>query len=134
MSAVDSGTMNVGSLMHADVITCRPEATLRQVAAILAEHRIHAVVVAGDDESAPLAVVTDRDVIWAHSRGELDRVTAREAATEPTLTVRSSALLRRATELMAHYGSTHVVVTESAGGRAIGILSSLDVANAIAGL
>jgi CBS domain-containing protein len=33
---------------------------------------------------------------------------------------------------MAHYGTSHVVVTESGGGRTIGILSSLDVAEAIA--
>jgi CBS domain-containing protein len=114
------------------VITCRPEATLRKVAAILAAHRIHAVVVASEGERAPLAVVTDRDVIWAHARGELDRVTAREAATEPTITVRADAGLRQATELMAHYGTSHVVVTES-GGRPVGVLSSLDVAEAIAG-
>jgi CBS domain-containing protein len=59
-------------------------------------------------------------------------VTAREAATEPTLTVRAGAELRSATELMAHYGTSHVVVTECGGGRAIGILSGLDVADAVA--
>ena len=51
----------VGEVMHADVITCRPEATLRTVAGILATHRIHAVIVATGDEGAPCAVVTDRD-------------------------------------------------------------------------
>lgn len=131
MSAVDSEGTTVGALMHAGVITCRPEATLRKVAAILAAHRIHAVVVGSEGARAPVAVVTDRDVIWAHARGELDRVTAGKAASEPTLTVRAEAELRRASELMAHYGTTHVVVTESGGGRAIGILSSLDVADAI---
>jgi CBS domain-containing protein len=132
MRAVDSPSTPVGAVMHAGVITCRPEATLRKVAAILAAHRIHAVVVASEGERAPLAVVTDRDVIWAHARGELDRITAREAATEPTVTIRAQAALGQATELMAHYGTSHVVVTESGGGRAIGILSSLDVAEAIA--
>jgi CBS domain-containing protein len=131
MSAVDSERTTVGALMHSGVITCRPEASLRKVAAILAAHRIHAVVVASDDERAPLAVVTDRDVIWAHAHGKLDRMTAREAATEPTVTVRAGAQLRQVTELMAHYGTGHVVVTESGGGRAIGIVSSLDVADAV---
>ena len=92
------------------------------------------MVVATEHERAPLAVVTDRDVIWGHAHGKLDSVTAREAASEPTLTVRAGAQLRQVTELMAHYGSSHVVVTESGGGKAIGIVSSLDVADAIASL
>ena len=122
----------VAEAMHPGVVTCPPETSLRAVAGLLAEHRIHAVVVAGDEEDAPIAVVTDRDVIWSQSRGELDLVSARDAASEPTVTVRADAGLPRATELMAHFGTTHVVVTESGGGRPVGILSSLDVARAIA--
>ena len=121
----------VGEVMHPGVITCSPDATLRTVAGILAAHRIHAVVVASSDENPPVAVVTDRDVVYGHSRGELDRVTARDAASEPTITVRVDTDLRHAAELMAHYGTSHVVVTESGGRRPIGILSSLDVAAAL---
>jgi CBS domain-containing protein len=127
ISAHDPQT--VGDVMHTGVITCRPDATLRAVAGILAAHRIHAVVVAGEEEQAPCAVVTDRDVVFRHSRGELDRVTAREAALEPTVTVRADADLRHAAELMAQYGTSHVIVTD--GGKPVGILSSLDVAAAV---
>lgn len=122
----------VGDVMHAPVITCHPEATLRTVAGILAEHRIHAVVVASEREDAAIAVVTDRDVVWSHSHGDLDDVNARDAASEPTVTVRAGADLRRATELMAHFGTSHVVVTENGCARPVGILSSLDVAGAAA--
>lgn len=122
----------VGDVMHAGVITCPPDATLRAVAGLLAAHRIHAVVVASPSERAR-AVVTDRDVIYSHSRGELDRVTAQGAATEPTVTVRPDADLRHAAELMARFGTSHVVVTEVGGGAPIGILSSLDIAEAVAG-
>src|SRR5512142_1671661 len=78
------------------------------------------------------AVVTDRDVIYSHSRGELDRFTAPGAATEPPVTVRPAADLRHAAELMARFGTSHVVVTEVGGGVPIGILSSLDIAEAVA--
>lgn len=122
----------VGDVMHAEVITCRPDATLRTVAGILAAHHIHAVVVAGDNEAVPCAVVTDRDVIFGHARGELDRITARDAATEPTVTIRADLELRRASELMAHYGTSHVIVTAAGGSNPVGILSSLDVAAAVA--
>jgi hypothetical protein len=63
----------VGSVMHSGVVTCRPDATLRTVAGILAAHRIHAVIVASPDEAAPCAVVTDRDVVFGHSLGKLDQ-------------------------------------------------------------
>jgi CBS domain-containing protein len=94
-------------------------------------HRIHAVVVASPDEAAPIAVVTDRDVVLGHARGNLDRLTAREAASEPTVTVRADLDLRSASETMAQYGTTHIVVTAPGDGRPIGILSSLDIANVI---
>jgi CBS domain-containing protein len=122
----------VRDVMHAPVITCPPEATLRTVAGLLAEHRIHAVVVASNGEEAAVAVVTDRDVVWSGSHGGLDNVSARDAASEPTVTVRAEADLGRAAELMAHFGTSHVVVTEDGGGRPVGILSSLDVAAAVA--
>jgi CBS domain-containing protein len=78
----------VGGVMHSGVVTCRPDASLRTVARLLAEHRIHAVVVTtGPEKTTPSAVVTDRDVVFAYSRGQLDRLTARDAASEPTITV-----------------------------------------------
>ena len=49
--------------MQPGIVTCRPEATLRTVAGILAAHRIHAVVVVSDDVDAGWLVVSDRDVV-----------------------------------------------------------------------
>ena len=130
----DEPQRKVAEVMHLGVITCRPDASLRTVAGIFAEHRIHAVVVEGRDPDAPgpCTVVTDRDIVLRHSRGELDRVTARDAAGEPAVTVRPDTDLRKASELMAHYGTSHVIVTEAGGSRPVGVLSSLDVAAAIA--
>jgi CBS domain-containing protein len=124
--------MTVGEVMHAGIISCRPETTLRTVAGILAAHRIHAVVVAAADADAGWSVVSDRDVVRSHSRGELDQVTAGEAASEPTLSVREDADLQHAAELMDHYGTSHLIVTASGGGRPTGVLSSLDLAAAVA--
>lgn len=126
------GEKTVGEVMHAGVITCRPDDTLRTVAGLLAAHRIHAVVVSTADEDAACAVVSDRDIVFRHARGDLDRVTAREAANEPTVTIRADTELRHAAELMTRFGTSHVVVTEKPNGRPIGILSSLDIAAAAA--
>ncbi len=121
----------VGTAMHEGVVTCKPDATLRTVAALLVRHRIHAVVVATADAGTSCAVVTDRDVVLGYARGNLDRLTAREAASEPTVTVRADLDLRYAAEIMAQNGTTHVVVTAPRDGRPIGILSSLDVARIV---
>jgi CBS domain-containing protein len=112
-------------------VTCRPDASLRTVARLLGEHRIHAVVVTGPEETAPSAVVTDRDVVFAYSRGQLDLLTARDAASEPTITVRPDHDLRDASETMARHGVTHIVVTARGDATPIGILSSLDIAKAV---
>ena len=117
--------------MHSGVVSCSPDATLRTVARILASHRIHAVFVVGTDEVGPSAVVTDRDVLFAHATGKLDRLTARDAATEPTVTVRPTLDLRSASELMMRHGVAHIVVTRADDRRAIGVVSSLDIAGAV---
>jgi CBS domain-containing protein len=124
----------VADVMHQGVVTCPPEATLRSVAAILAREQIHAVVVAAEHETAARAVVTDRDVVFNHSRGELDRVTAGEAASVPTVTVRPDADLRQASQLMAHFGTSHVLVSGRGGGAPVGIVSSLDIARVVGGV
>jgi CBS domain-containing protein len=121
----------VGSVMHSGLVTCPPEASLRNVAQLMAEHSIHAVLVVSPDEPAPCAVVTDRDIMFAHATGRLDRLRARDAATEPTITVRANLDLRSASELMSHHGTTHIVVTGADDRRAIGIVSSLDIARVI---
>ena len=100
MTSPGEPRLTVGRAMHSGVVTCPPDATLRAVAKILATRRIHAVVVASPDETAPRAIVTDRDVVFAHSQGNLDRLTAREVASEPTATVRADLDLRYASELM----------------------------------
>jgi CBS domain-containing protein len=124
-------TLTVGSVMNIGLVTCSPDETLRVVAAKLAGHRIHAIIVAEDDQRAPLAVVTDRDVVFGHSVGKLDVLTAREASTEPTVTVRPDVDLRHASDLMTRHGTTHIIVTDGSYGSAVGILSSLDVAAAV---
>ncbi len=120
--------------MHSGVVTCAPDASLRTAAALLGEHGIHAVVVVSPDEAAPVAVVTDRDVLFAYATGRLDELTARDAATEPTISVRPTLDLRSASELMSRHGTTHAVVTNADDRRPVGVVSSLDIARAVGGV
>ena len=54
MSAIEPTRLTARDAMHPGVITCPPTATLRTVGRILAAHRIHAVVVASEEEPAPI--------------------------------------------------------------------------------
>ena len=48
----------VRDLMHPGVLTCNPDATLGQVAVLLTQHKVHALIVT-DPEDRPLGVISD---------------------------------------------------------------------------
>lgn len=123
--------------MHPGLISCPPETPLRTVARMMASYRVHAIVVHahGDDERPGgdgWGVVTDVDLVRAALDEDLDAVTAGQIAATPALTVASVEPLERALQLMVEDEVTHVIVVERHAGRPIGVLSTLDVARAIA--
>jgi CBS domain-containing protein len=58
--------------------------------------------------------------------------TAGATAATAALTIRPGDTLRRATQLMLEHGTTHLVVVDGDALRPIGVLSTLDVARALA--
>jgi CBS domain-containing protein len=125
--------------MHPGMISCPPETPLRTVARMMASYRVHAIVVhAHDDDELPggesWGVVTDVDLVRAAVDENVDALTAKQVAATPALTVSSIDPLERALQLMVEHEVTHVIVVERHSGRPIGVLSTLDVARALAGL
>ncbi len=114
--------------MHHGVMTCRHDDSIHHVAAIMSNYRVHAVVVATGNGARPLGIVSDLDVATAAATGA--ECTALEAAATEPLSVSSSASLERAAQLMSEHGVSHLVVLDSAGGYPLGILSTLDFAEA----
>ncbi|WUI03094.1 CBS domain-containing protein [Spirillospora sp. NBC_00431] len=108
------------------VATVRPEATVRQLLAILAEHNIGAVVVSPDGTSIS-GIVSERDVVRRmHERGAvlLDRPVSDIMTTE----VRSCGPGDKVEDLrrtMTEHRFRHVPVVED--GRLAGIVSIGDV-------
>jgi CBS domain-containing protein len=124
--------------MHPGMISCPPETPLRTVARMMASYRVHAIVVhAHDDDELPggesWGVVTDVDLVRAAVDENVDALTAKQVAATPALTVSSIDPLERALQLMTEHEVTHVIVVERHSGRPIGVLSTLDVARALAG-
>jgi CBS domain-containing protein len=127
---------SVADAMSHGVIRCAPETPLRTVARIMATYNVHAVYVFdyGDeaDESVELwGLVSDLDVAAA-ACGEIDRRTAGHSAVTPLQTVLSDQPLAEAAELMSLKGTAHLAVLDPVTQRPVGVVSTLDVARAIA--
>ena len=121
----------VTDAMRHGVLTCQAETPLRTVARMMSEHRVHSVVVTSLDGVGEQAwgIVTDVDVLQSVG-ANLDRVTAGMAAGSELLTIDPGDDLETAARTMAEYEATHAVVVNR--GKPIGVLSSLDIAAAIA--
>jgi CBS domain-containing protein len=121
--------MKVGAAMHRGVIACAPDYSGVTAARIMASHRIHAVVV--EVEGRTPRIVTDGDVASALYDGRLAATTAAEIARPCPILTREDTL-DRAVALMHELRATHaVVVDHPRSQRPIGVLSVLDIANAL---
>jgi CBS domain-containing protein len=117
--------------MHHGMVSCAPDDSLRDVAATMANHRVHAVLIAERQGGRPLGVVSVLDLAAAAARGD-DQATALSATSEP-ITVSSDASVQDAAQMMSAQGVTHLVVVEGASGYPAGVISMLDVASVYAG-
>jgi len=122
--------VRVRDCMHQGVLTCSANDPLQDVAAIMANHRIHAVVITASNADRPIGIVSDLDVVAAVAV-DAD-CSAREAAATETLSVSADESIRTAAQLMSEHGVSHLVVVDSAGGYPLGVLSTLDIAAAYA--
>jgi CBS domain-containing protein len=129
-------TATVGDAMTNGVISCSPETPLRVVARMMATFGVHAIFVfehVDEDDEAPRlwAVVSDLDLVAA-TRLDLDTLTAGETAVTPLVSVEADRSIAEAGSLMAQYGIAHLAVTDPAFDRPIGVISTLDIARAVA--
>lgn len=129
--------VTVDQAMHPGVLTCPPEAPLRDVARMMSRYRVHAIVVFTEDHEVEEAVgvwgvVSDVDLVAAVAVGDVDGRTAGGTARTPLVTIHRDETLTRAAELMKQQGVTHLVVVSPGAERPLGIVSSLDLARAVA--
>jgi CBS domain-containing protein len=133
MPAFDQAT--VADVMRPGVMSCPPDVPAVNVARMMATHHIHAVVVDGirvdpiHGEHLVWGLVSDLDLARAAHAGVEGLVAADLAASEP-LAVAPSVPLTDAAQLMDEHGTAHLVVVD--GGRPIGVISTLDIAGALA--
>jgi CBS-domain-containing membrane protein len=121
----------VRDLMRPEVITCRPEIPLGQLAHRLSKHHVHALFVAGADEKI-VGVITDFDLLageWlsgdAQSLEAMRGMTAGDLMSAPVDTIEASATAGKAARKMLELTVRRLLVTED--GRPVGVISVSDV-------
>lgn len=131
-------TLRVAEAMHPGLISCSPDTPLRAVAGMMATYRVHAILVtAHGAEELPgggvWGVISDTDLLRAAQMGDLDEQASRVLASAPVLTVGTGEKLAHAARLMAEHEISHLIVVEPHTARPVGVLSTLDIARALAG-
>jgi CBS domain-containing protein len=127
--ALDEAT--VLDVMRLGVVSCPPEASLREVARILANYRIHSVVITEIEGDRPWGIVTDLDLAAAAGE-DVDKRTARDVARGDVVTVTADEKLAAAARLMVDNETAHLVVVQPHSGQPVGVISTLDLAGVLA--
>ena len=123
--------------MRVGIISCHADASLRAIADLMASYHVHAVVVEGAEVESGVApgrewgIVSDVELARAAARGELE-ATAGELAGSGAISIGPAEPLRRAAELMSEHCVSHLIVSTAPTARPIGIISTLDLAVALA--
>lgn len=129
--------VSASEAMHHGVIAVPPHTPLVDVASRMAQSSVHSVVVEGlaktlgGQETLVWGILSDLDLMRAISAGRLDASAGEFAATE-IVSVESTDQLEDVASLMAEHECTHLVVVSPQSGEPVGVVSSLDVARALA--
>ncbi len=127
--------VTVKDVMHEGVISCAPDASLEDVARVMREQRVSALVVV--EQAVAVGVISQTDLVNAafvqpymrYWRG----MVARHLMSSPVISIRRNISLADALELLESRRIHRLVVTEEGpdGERPVGILSMTDIARAL---
>ncbi len=127
----------VADAMRAGIISGQADTSLRAIAELMASYHVHAVVVEwGAVQPGAVArrgwgIVSDFELARAAARGELD-TTAGELAGSEAAFIGPAEPLHRAAERMVEHRVSHLIVSTAPTARPVGIISTLDLAVALA--
>ena len=120
----------VKDLMHPGVITCKPDATLGQVATLLDQHQVHALFVV-DRDGRVMGVISDFDLMageWLSSDPEsldaMRKLTASDLMTKPVDSIDVLTPLKDAAGLFLQKRVARLLVTEN--NKPVGVIALAD--------
>lgn len=121
----------VRDYMHPGVITCRPDAQLGQVAVMLTQHHVHALMVV-DRDGRIIGIITDFDLLageWLSADPEslnvMRKMTAGDLMSTPVGSIEADAPLNEAAKRMNKEVIRRLLVTEK--GKPVGVISVSDI-------
>lgn len=127
----------VKDLMHPGVITCKPDATLGQVATLLDQHQVHALFVI-DRDGRVMGVISDFDLMageWLSSDPEsldaMRKLTASDLMTKPVDSVDVLTPLKEAAGLILQKRVARLLVTEN--NKPVGVIALADFIASLTG-
>src|SRR4030095_3059657 len=127
----------VRDIMSKGLLTCSPDTSLGQVAILLTERRVHALIVS-NPTGAPLGLISDFDLLageWLSTDKEslaiMKKLTAKNLMTSPIDTIEAGATVERAAHLMLEKQIHRLMVSEN--DKPIGVISISDIVASIAG-
>ncbi|MGZ5399777.1 MAG: CBS domain-containing protein [Nocardioides sp.] len=121
--------MRIGDVLGAkpskDVVTIAPEAGVRELLALLAEHNVGALIVSTDGETVE-GIVSERDVVrQLHHEGTVVNNTVGAIMTSKVETCKPDAQLDELMKIMTDRRIRHVPVVD--GDKLVGIVSIGDI-------
>ena len=129
-------TKLVRDLMHPGVLTCRPDALLGQVAVLLTQHKVHALIVT-DPEGRPLGVISDYDLLageWlsvdVESLATMRHLSAHDLMSYPVDMIDANMPIKEAAQTIIEKDVSRLLVTEK--GKPVGVISTTDFVASIA--
>lgn len=126
-SSLDPALPLVSALMHANVVTCRPDESLNRCAQIMWDEACGCVPVV-DEEGRPISIITDRDVCMAaYIQGKpLSDIAVSSAMSKRLLLVGADDTVDAAERVMRRHGVRRLLVVARDGVLA-GVLSFDDI-------
>jgi len=125
--ASQGGTMMrpLAVMMKRNPRSISPEATLAEVAAMMRDTRVGAILVA--EQGTFIGIVSETDLVRKAMAGQLNAAQAKVRAimSSPVITIEQDRSAHDASDLMAEKGIRHLAVTED--GRIVGIVTVRDL-------
>ncbi len=121
--------MRINDVLNAkssrDVITIKPDATVRELVALLSEHNVGALIVSADGQAVD-GIVSERDVVRRlHEHDDVLGGSVSQIMTSTVRTCEGSEALTELMQTMTEHRIRHVPVLDH--GRLTGIISIGDV-------
>jgi len=127
--------MKVSEICSRGVVSVTESASLRDVAALMAKHRVGTVVVISkfSERAVPVGIITDRDIVRAQLEhvADLSRMRVADVMARPPVTVCSEDTIGTAIEILRGRGIRRAPVV-NAHGELIGLVSTDDLIGEVA--